>query len=346
VIVHPIVAAVVVSDVTAAVLLLAAVSTAVRTLLGWNPLEASRGQLALERRVERASLQARAGSAFFLVGSVTAVLGVASVLPGIVPGAMCGTGVLQAMGADGERAVWTRALALLALGAWHVLDRLDRSSPSAPLTTAAARALLVAGPIVLLAVSDSARALLGLDVQAPVDCCAALYDAVRVGRDGAHRWSAGVPWVWLMIGGGATLVAAALSLRRVLGARSRAVPYAVALAVLACVWVPLASRALVGELAAYHYGVLAHDCPWCLFAARHDLVGYPLFGSLAVVAAEALAALLATFVARRIPDVAGAATRRASRALVRVCGATIGFLALALLPALLWRLRHGVWIGG
>lgn len=343
---HPIVLAVVACDAAAALLLLAAAATAVRTVLGWSPDDASRRQLALERRVERASLQARAGTALFLSGGVLFVFSIASVLPGVVPGAMCGTGVLQAMGAEGARALWLRALALLALGAWHLIDRLDRSSPSAPLTSAAARALLVAAPLALLAVADAARALLGLEVQSPVDCCAVLYDAVRSSREGARRWDAGVPWVSLTIVGGVSLATLSLAIARGGGTRPRAAPGVALLAALAFLWGLVAARTLTGELAAYHYGVLAHECPWCLFTWHHALAGYPLFGLLAVVIAEGTAALAATLVARRAPDVSCAAARRASRGAFVTCGATVAFLALALLPAILWRLRHGVWIGG
>jgi hypothetical protein len=339
VIAHPIVLAVTVADTVAMILVAAAGVTAVRVLLGWSPGEASARQHALERRAEIASLSARTGVGLFALATVAALVAVASVLPGVVESAMCGTGVLQAMGGAGERALWLRALALLALGAWHLLDRLDRSSPGAPLATAAARALLAAAPIAVLAAVETARAFLGLDAEATVDCCGALYDAVRAGRSGAPGWAASVPWAWLAAGGGGALAAACLALARRAATRPVAPWLAGLVAALAWLWVLAAARALPGGLD--DPGAPAHGCPWCLFSQGRWLVGYPLYALLAVVVAEGSAVPFATIVALRSPVAADAASRRARRALAATGVALIAFLALAVLAAASWRLRGG-----
>lgn len=336
---HPILVALALTDLIAALLVAAAAVTAVRVVLGWDPGSAARRQLELERRAEAASLRARAGLGFFLLGSALLVVAVTAVLPDLVPGAMCGTGVLQATGPLGPRALALRGLALAALAGWHLLDRLDRSHPRAPLTTGAARALLLATPILLLAVADTGRAFLTLGGQPPVDCCAVVYDAVRTGTEASARGE--VPWVALMTFGAPPLLLLAL----LSGSRSPGKVTAALLAALALAWVPAAAMALVRELAAYHYGVLAHDCPFCLFAARHYLVGYPLFGALVVVALEGPAVWLARAVGDRAPELREAAAARSRRAALTAAGAAALFLALAWLPALVWRFRHGVWIG-
>lgn len=344
---HPIVLAVVVADFTAALLLMAASVGAIRLVLLWRPEAASRQQLALERRAEAISLRARVSVVLFVAATAVVVIAIASILPGVVPGAMCGTGVVEAMGSTGERALWLRALAIIALAMWHLIDRLNRSCPSAPLTTAAARALLLALPAICLAVVDTSRVLLTLDVQTSVDCCAVVYDAVRATRHSEGHLDGLLPWVWLMVAGAAVVVGiGTLAYRRRPSGRGTSTSIVVALAVTSILWVFVAHYALVRDLAAYHYGVLAHDCPWCLFAGRHLAVGYPLYGALVVVGLEGIAVALATIVADRRADVRSFASRRASKAALRVVIAVFCFLFLALLPAVLWRLRHGVWIAG
>jgi hypothetical protein len=280
----------------------------------------------------------------FLLGSGLLVLAVASVLPGLVPGAMCGTGVLQAAGPLGSRALGLRGVALAALFGWSLLDRLDRGHPMSPLASAAARALLLAAPVVLLAVVDSERAFLTLDGQEPVDCCAVVYDAVRSGEASTFRPT--VSWTtWMNVSAAPLLVTAlALALRRPgrQGWWSRLNPWL--LAACSLVWLPLAALALVRELAAYHYGVLAHDCPFCLFVVRHRCVGSPLFGALLLVALEGMAAAIAARVGARFMVVQEAAADRARQAGMRVAVGTALFLALALWPAVVWRLHHGLWM--
>lgn len=344
---HPIVLAVMVADITAALLLIAASVGAVRLLLLWHPDEASRQQLLLERRAEAASLQSRASVAMFIVATALLLIAIASVLPGVVPGAMCGTGVVEAMGSTGERALWLRALAVITLTAWHAIDRLNRSSPTAPLTTAAARAQLLALPALCLAVVDTSRTLLTLDVQTAVDCCAVVYDAVRATGHSEAHYGDQLPWIWLMVVGAAIVVTIGTTVYgRHRSGRSSSPKSAAALGMASILWVFVAYQALVRDLAAYHYGVLAHDCPWCLFAARHFAVGYPIYGALVVVGLEGFTVVIATIIGERTEAVRLNAKRRASYAAFRVVIAVCCFLVLALLPAVIWRIRHGVWITG
>ena len=118
-----------------------------------------------------------------------------------------------------------------------------------------------------------------------------------------------------------------------------------ALILVTLVWVPLTTLVLVRLLAPYHYEVLHHHCPWCLFLGEHGMVGYPLFAALLLVVLEVPAALLSGAVGRARPAVAAEATVRVRQAGLRIVVAVLAFVALAGGPALLWRLRHGVWMG-
>ena len=341
---HPLLLSVLLMDLLCVLLLSWSALQAVRIVQGWSPAEASGIQLRLERQAESVSLLARGGWGLFAAGSLTLILAVADVLPGIVPGAMCGTGVLQAGAGTGGRALALRLVGFLALSVWHLLDRLDRSRPESPLTLASSRALLAAWPVVLVAAWSTLRAVLALDVQSPVECCAVVYDAFRSVEEA--RTSLGVPdslWVSGCVGGAVAAVATALTLRHASAGAARGRARLLALLVVA--WVPVASLALVRSLAAYHYGVLQHHCPWCLFLAQHGFVGYPLFGALVLAPLEAPTPLLLARVVGKVPAVQAAADRRARQASRRTALAILLFLALSGLPAVVWRVRFGVWMG-
>jgi hypothetical protein len=182
------------------------------------------------------------------------------------------------------------------------------------------------------------RALLALETQQPVDCCAAVYDPILAAETAGfmdridERW-----WLAGWLCGG--LAVSGLGLAGWLRGRgARFLPLA------ALLWVPLAAGALVRSLAAYHYGVLQHHCPWCLFLADYRSVGYPLALALAVVAGEGLAIAVVGRHASRRPALAAAAARRVRLASLRAALAAGAFLALSGGPALWWRLRYGTWL--
>lgn len=343
---HPLVLAVLGCDVGAALLLLYAGWVAARVVAGWQPGEATPGQLQLERQTEAAGLAGRTAALLSLLGTLVLVVAFAGALPGLVPGAMCGTGVLQATGGRGERALALRLLALLLLGAWRLFAKLDERTPRAPLAQTAARMLLLAVPIAVLAGLDTWRALAALDVHTPVDCCAVVYRQVReqaAGSTGPTAASA-TPWVVASAAAAAALFAATLAALGRPGERSTRRAGLLALAALG--FAPIAAFALVRVWAAYHYGVLQHHCPWCLFLGTHRLVGYPLFFAIALVLFEGPAAWLALRIGRRHPELEAAAAARARRAAWSTLVGLSLYAALAFGPALLWRWRYGVWLHG
>ncbi|MEO1336050.1 MAG: hypothetical protein AAFV29_10420, partial [Myxococcota bacterium] len=98
--IHPLLVAIVVIDLCAAGLLFAAALRSEPVIRGWAPGDASARQIDLERRLEAASLLGRTGTITFVVSSIALLLALTAVLPEIVPGAMCGTGVVEAAKAE------------------------------------------------------------------------------------------------------------------------------------------------------------------------------------------------------------------------------------------------------
>ncbi len=342
---HPLVLAVLGLDLLGMLALLFAAAAALQVLLNWAPESAAAAQIALERRTETAALAARSGFWALLAASLLLVVGITNVLPELVPGAMCGTGVLQATAGAGPRALGFRLGALALLYNWRVLAAVDRRHPMRPLTLPAARLLLLALPLCLLAAGATFQALAGLDVHRPVDCCAVVYDQFRppelAGRAG------GLPdrlWVGLFVLGGGGLMVLALKLARAPDpARG---PWPGILAGAGLLWAGSAAVALVRVLAAYTYEVLHHHCPWCLFLPEHRLVGFPLFGLLMLAALEGGGVWVLALAVRRCGLPLPAAAPRLRAGGRRILWAAVLFSLLAAAPALWWRWRFGVWIGG
>jgi hypothetical protein len=120
---HLLVTLVVAADTLGALLVLGALPTASGVVLRAGSAGHEAVRVPGELGGERAWRLARAGAYLLGASSVVLVAAWASAFPALVPGAMCGTGVTEAMAGHGGRALALRALALGLLGAWHLLDR-------------------------------------------------------------------------------------------------------------------------------------------------------------------------------------------------------------------------------
>jgi hypothetical protein len=342
---HPMLSAVLVMDLLVCLLLAGAAHPAWQVARHWAPRSATPRQIAIENRYEAWSLAASAALAVNLTAAATLVLAIAVVLPRVVPGAMCGTGVLQACQPYGTRMLLYRLAGLMVLWLWQRLETLNRSQPTAPLTPLTARLLLVALPAAGLYTLESLRTLRAFDLAGPVDCCVAVYDlgaasaAALLSPSGTPFW-----WVlWIV----ASLVASSAALPLV---RSPVIPprasLAALVAVAALLWLPAAAFSLVEVLAAYHYQVLHHHCPWCLFQPRQYGAGFMLLAAWLVVALEGPAVWALAACGRRWPVAAPAAAYQTRRAALRLTVAIGLFTLVAAGPAVVWRLRHGAWLMG
>lgn len=342
---HPALLAVIVVDVLAATVLLVAASGAVRVTLGWNGGAPTTTQLSLERGKEEVSFLGRLGFALHASGTLALLLVINHVLPSIVPGAMCGVGVLQAT-PGGQLALVLRGIALAALWVWAVVDFLDRRAPLAPLATASSRALLASAPVAWVAAWQTGDGLLHVDVQQPVSCCAAVYDLAVVGASSGQAAVAGSTHAWIVGIGAALLAVVALWMRwgarRTLPGSGLVILWGLAM----MAWVGLAGWVLVDVAGPYLYGVLGHRCPLCFFLPQHLGVGYAVYGSLAVVMGGTLMLVASAMAGARCRDIEPRARSLVSTSTLWVVAAMGAFLVLIAAPAVYWRIRFGVWIGG
>jgi hypothetical protein len=340
---HPLLIAVIVGDLLSLLLWLGAAGTAFQIVTQWVPQSAKREQIQLERKAETARLSAKFSLAVFFLSTALLIIGITNVFPEIVPGAMCGTGVLQATDGLAGRALMVRFFVFFIMALWLTYEKLNLSRPDAPLTMYNSRVLLLALPFFLLAVITTFRGILRIDSHQPVDCCAVVYDQFHYLA--AARQIAGIPnifWVgtfWMLTTLMLLCAVWSLKTKRTHGEKATG-----SLAVITVIWVSIAVVTLVRVYAAYFYQVLHHHCPWCLFLPEHKFVGVPLFGALIIITLEGPISYLAVKAAANYPDLLPGARRRSRLAALRLLLAAVAYTGMVALPAIYWRLLYGVWL--
>jgi hypothetical protein len=117
------------------------------------------------------------------------------------------------------------------------------------------------------------------------------------------------------------------------------------MAVTGLFWAITSSIALTTVLSAYYYEVLHHHCPWCMFLSEYHYVGFAMFGAAGFAALESVAAWWATRTTRFSDTLYPMGLMRARSAGIMVVISITIFWVLAGAPPLIWRIRHGVWMG-
>lgn len=341
---HPLILAVVVLDVVSLLFLCHAAAGAVRIEANWDPGSSSRRQIRLETSYETGAISGKTVLALLAASTTILVFGVTNVFPGIIPGAMCGTGVLQATHGQGGRAFLFRFLGLALLYLWSVLEGLNRDRPDFPMARLNARILLAASPLAILAFLDTFDAFRSLNIYRPVDCCTVVYD--RLAGNGPTPGAAQLDGPFLVIPFAALTFLLLLSgVAGLAAGPARFGRLSAATAVVAVVWAPVAAAALVRVFAAYYYEVLHHHCPWCLFLPEHGFAGFPLFLLLGGAFIEAPVAYALYRASKGCPGLGAAGVQKARRATLWMVILAVLFTVMAVWPALSWRLRFGVWMG-
>jgi hypothetical protein len=339
---HPLVWAFWAAAVTGGVLFAAGAAGALDVVANWAPEQTGNDQLRRERWAETAALLGHWSLGCLTAAATMGLFGVAVIWHRSVPGAMCGTGVLQAMGEGGRRAMLFWAASLIILYGWRVLDRLDSHHPQGLLIPAGARLMITAAPFLTLALFYSWQALMRIDTAPPVSCCAAVYDQVlNAASDRTFKKWLTTSASWFSIMGGIALPAAAILTPRFRNRGAGALIIA-----LAVTWAAGSTIAVKQVWSAYYYQVLSHPCPWCLFLPDYHGAGYLIFGCLAVAVMESTALSIAHRTRDRHPVLAGAAERRCRQAAWRILASVVAFMLLTVGPAIAWRLRTGFWIDG
>ncbi len=339
---HPLVWAFWMAAATGGLLYAASAAQAVDVMRNWTPARADIDQLRRERHAETAALLGRWALGCLTAAAFLGLVGIAGVWHRLVPGAMCGTGVLQAMGTDGSRAMIFWVVSLTVLYGWRMLDGLDSHHPQGVLTQAGARLMLSAAPFFGLAVFFSWQALMRVENVPPVSCCAAVYDQVLTGASESTVIRSLVP-----ISLGFNLVGSAALLTLAVSAiRSPDRTSGVIMTIIAILWGIAAMVAVKQVWSAYYYQVLSHPCPWCLFLPDYHGVGFIIFGCMAAVLMESITLWIAEHTRCRYSVLTDPAGKRIRRSAWRIAITVMVFTLLTAGPAIAWRLRTGVWLNG
>lgn len=339
---HPLALSFISLDLLSCYFLFWALLTSGRIVLHWSAGAADSRQILLEAAAETASLQGRICMALQFCSFVLILFSIATVFPKLVPGAMCGTGVLQASGETGLRMLLVRAGGLIALFVWHQLDRNNRLLEEGLLSEAVAKGMLLSSPFILMGIVLSMQMVWQLNVEQAVDCCAVIYDQFGSAKEAAltmggsdSQWLACLSILSILLFGGAF---------RLIMAPVVTAPLVYSLFCVALFWGATASITLVHIFSSYHYGVLHHHCPWCLFLPEHYSVGYPLFFAIGVVLLESVGLVVSHRSVLFVPELASFARKRMRQCGLRLAAAMFCYFLFAVVPALVWRVSHGVWI--
>jgi hypothetical protein len=321
----------------------AAAVLAMDVATGWRPDLSDPSQLRREGRAERQNLLCLGAMACLLVAAILMVAGISLFWHRLIPGAMCGTGVLQAMGENGRRALIFWAMAWIIFYLWHVVVRLDQTRPENLLAQTHARMLLAVSPFLVLAMHASASALFRIDASPPVNCCAALYDQVlNSSPAGSQAYRLALVCLWISIFGTVALPGAIYWISQ----RSHHPVANDMSAILSIGWAIASMVAVKYFWSSYYYQVLSHPCPWCIFLPEHRGIGFLIFGCIFIVMLESLAFWAAGRVYHVYPLIGDTVRVRCRKAFWRIMAAIMLYTGLTLGPAAVWRLWAGVWING
>lgn len=339
---HPFALAITTADCIALLFLARGSVSALRTVAVWSDGSSQPEQIRLEIDYEAGTLSARAASVLLLLSTLLLVIAITNIFPHLVPGAMCGTGVLQA-GGGLTKAFLFRLPAVALLYLWAILETLNRSRPDFPLARLAARHLLLTVPLAFLAVFQTTAGLIHLNTHSPVNCCAMVYDRISGVSEAGNLTGMIGDKSLLLLFGGATVLLGLLGVTGRFSPARHTGKLSLAAAITALAWGPLSAIVLVRIFAAYIYQVLNHHCPWCLFLPEHHYIGFFLFFFLGMALLQAAAAVLLFRVSIKNPGLSAESSSR--RALSRMTLFVLLFTATAACPAIFWRLRYGVWMG-
>jgi len=341
---HPLTLCLWLLDLSTWMVYLSAAGRILAGLPGWQPGVSDRRQLWREFRLELAGLQGRwilALQSFALLVFITVI---AIVWPIYVPGAMCGKGVLQAMGSPGYQAVFLRIAAVGCIWGWHAVSTMDADDPQGRLTALCARLLLLVGPLLFAADLTVGRGLVAIRPDHPVSCCSAIYDQTAVFGELSPVIAGLTPGVWMVGCVCGWIVVCCWGFYQ--WRRPRLLTPAVCLLMsgLSFCWMVTAVLALKFGFTSYIYEILSHPCLWCLFLVDHHMLGFLLFGLLGWAAFATLSSAISVILAVRYGHLGDIAGRRVKRAGCHLFLASLMFMVIAAGPALLWRMRFGGWL--
>ncbi len=202
-------------------------------------------------------------------------------LANILPGAMCGAGVINSNG-YGDSALFLQMLIIMSASLWLVLNSEDQKRLDAPYFRVKLIFFIFIYILFLLEVFSEMSFFINLDTTESVQCCSSIY-----GQDDSSRsLFASMPYLEVMgifyVAYGVVLLSAFFKKRVALFLSSSAFAY-------------IAYYAIVYAFGLYIYELPTHKCPFCMLQSDYYYVGYFIFTSLFVATFYAFRSALYPF---------------------------------------------------
>jgi hypothetical protein len=239
-------------------------------------------------------------------------------LAALVPGAMCGAGVIHSHG-FGMPLLLLKVVVLALTGLWLIVHREDSRAPDYPYLTGNLRLFVLIFALVTVESVVEFLFLRGIPILSPVQCCSMIY--------GVAGGSSGLP---LGLETRSLLLLAGLLFVLILVLAAARFPLMNFVANAAFLFVGY--HAVVHFFGTYIYQLPTHQCPFCMLQREYFYIGYPVWGTLILGAFFGMAG----FPLRRILGREVKFTYICNVLLLTV------FVLLCVGPVVLYFLRNGV----
>ncbi len=184
----------------------------------------------------------------------------------IVPGAMCGAGVISA-NSYGLVLLFVKLITIFTLLLFLTLNSLDLKAKNYPLLKLKNWVLLIALILIFLELYLSISYLFSIDISKPVSCCSALFGNL----EGANPLPFGLDIKNLLILFYLLYIASILAL--VLENRHLTIITLILFAI-------IAYYGVVYFFGTYVYELPTHKCPFCMMQKEYYYIGYLIWGTL------------------------------------------------------------------
>jgi len=242
-------------------------------LRGWNFGNFSQRQFRLERR----AYLVMTVISFMLIAKILLLIYFVYAIDALsllVPGAMCGAGVISA-NSYGLNLLFIKLVILFFLMLWLALNRYDLEAKGYPIFRAKSWLFVEIFALLTLELRLDISYFTHIDITVPVSCCSALFGQL----EGANPLPFGLDTRWLLI---LFYVLYAVNILSLLTHQKATALIASAL------FVFVGYYAVVYFFGTYVYELPTHKCPFCMFQRDYYYVGYLIWGTLFVGTFEAL----------------------------------------------------------
>jgi len=185
----------------------------------------------------------------------------------ILPGAMCGAGVVNAS-SEATPLLFLKLLNIYLFAYWIVLDKEDMSIESQPYMKRKFLLYLLFYVLLIVEIALEFSMFLNIDITSVVDCCGAIFSH----SDGSY--------MALVLGLPHSLIVSFFYGNYFFLLFSYFLNSRYIFAFFTLIFIPLALVSLIVFFGTYIYELPTHHCPFCLLQRDYNYVGYFLYASL------------------------------------------------------------------